>query len=213
MTYQKQQIFIKRLLVALLPTIIISIYFTFYLSFVLCLLGIVLYFYLKQIKTIKETTLCLIVQNEKVLMMYRNKKKNDVHLNKYNGLGGRVEEGESSTQCILREVHEEAGIHLTKYRYVGKIKFKNFGYQKGTEVMYCFHGFDYENEIGECNEGELVWIPKGEVLNLPLWEGDQYFIMHIINNVSFSGFIHYQGDEVIDYQMKLKRGDQNRYHT
>ncbi|MDF2699995.1 MAG: hydrolase, partial [Haloplasmataceae bacterium] len=167
------------------------------------LIFILLYFYLK-INKIKETTLCLIVKNDKVLMMYRNKKKNDVHINKYNGLGGKVEFGESKDQCVRREVFEEAGLIMKDYHFVGKVVFKNFGYKMGKEIMYCYVCYDYENEIIDCNEGELVWINKQDVLSLPLWEGDQYFLMNIINNEPFYGFLHYKDDKVVNHKMKRR---------
>jgi 8-oxo-dGTP diphosphatase len=159
-----------------------------------------IYFYIDRVK---ETTLCFIVRGEKVLMMIRNKKENDVHKGKYNGLGGTIERAESKERGMLREVKEEANIVLTDYEYVGKVHFKNFGYQKGHEIMYCFIGFDYDGTIGECDEGELVWVSRKDVMTKPLWEGDQYFIMNIINNQKFKGYLHYEGDKVIDHHFVL----------
>ncbi len=156
------------------------------------------------ISKITETTLCLIVQNNKALMMLRNKKKNDVHVNKYNGLGGHLEKGESKVKCVLREVYEEAGIHLTNYQYVGNVVFLNFGYKKGKEVMYCFVGYEYVGEIGDCNEGDLEWVEVDNVMSLPLWEGDQYFLMNIILNKPFRAFLHYEDDHVINHKINMR---------
>ncbi len=205
MTYQQIKEIIK---CVILLCILMLVYFSFKkLYFInLALIGIIglsIIYYIK-INKIKETTLCLIVKNNMVLMMLRNKKKHDVHLNKYNGLGGRVEKRESKKQCVLREVYEEAGIKLTNYQYVGKVVFKNFGYKLGKEVMYCYVGYEYENEIGFCNEGELEWVPIDKVMSLPLWEGDQYFLMNIILNQPFNAFLHYDEDKVIDYRI-MKR--------
>lgn len=167
--------------------------------------SLILFFYVYyKINNIQETTLCLIVKENKVLMMLRNKKKNDVHINKYNGLGGKLEKGESKKEGVLREVFEEAGVKLTDYNYVGTVVFKNFGYKLGKEIMYCFVGFDYQNEVGYCNEGTLEWIDKERILELPLWEGDQYFIMNIIENKSFKAFLHYKEDKVVNYRIKIK---------
>lgn len=167
--------------------------------FILLIVFFILYLYFDQIK---ETTLCLIVKDNKVLMMLRNKKENDIHKNKYNGLGGKLERGESKVKGMLREVKEEANIVPKDYHYVGKIRFKNFC-DVPTEVMYCFVAYDYEGEIAETsNEGDLVWVDCDQVLSLPLWEGDQYFIMDIINNKKFKGFIHYDQDRVVDYHFK-----------
>jgi len=206
LTYQERKriiIFLKIILIILI--IIYSLKKKCIVSFVLLLLFIILFLYYKYISKIKETTLCLIVKDNQVLMMLRNKKKNDVHINKYNGLGGKLEKGESKETCVLREVYEEAGIVLTDYYYVGKVIFKNFGYKIGTEVMYCFVANDYRNEISECDEGELEWVCKDKILDLPLWDGDKYFIMNIIYNKKFIAFLHYDKDRVIDYKIKYKR--------
>src|SRR5690606_29844050 len=124
--------------ILLLLIIITSIKKSFLITILFMLLFIVLTTYYLYISKIKETTLCLIVRDDKVLMMLRNKKKADVHLNKYNGLGGKVERGESKEKCVLREVYEEAGVILADYHYVGKVVFKNFGNKIGKEIMYCF---------------------------------------------------------------------------
>lgn len=167
--------------------------------FIVLIVFFILYLYFDQIK---ETTLCFIVKDNKVLMTYRNKKEHDIHKHKYNGLGGKLERGESKFKGMLREVKEEANIVPKDVHYVGKIRFKNFG-NHPTEVMYCFVAYDYEGEIpDESDEGKLLWIDVDQVLSLPLWEGDQYFIMDIINNKKFKGFIHYDQDRVVDYRFK-----------
>lgn len=206
MTYEQKKVILRYFLYLLIFLFIISMFLkTWLLTGIFLFMLIALISYYIYILKIKETTLCLIVKDDQVLMMLRNKKDNDVHLNKYNGLGGKLEKGESKIECMLREVYEEAGINLTKYNYVGKVTFKNFGYQKGTEVMYCFVGYKYENEIGYCNEGELKWIDKDKILSLPLWDGDQYFIMKIIENKPFNIYLHYESDKVIGYKIRKRR--------
>lgn len=180
--------------------------YSFYVAVIVFILFAIYY----MIDKVKETTLCFIVKDNKVLMMHRNKKKKDVHKNKYNGLGGRVERGESKKDCLLREVKEEAGVILTNYNYVGKVRFKDFGYKKGQQIMYCYVAYDYQNEIGDCNEGDLHWIDKDQVLNLPLWEGDQYFIMNIINNIKFDGYIEYKGDQVVNHKFRVQNKEKNQ---
>lgn len=205
MTYQQQKVLIEKISIIFCGLIIYLFFKQLYLfSLILLLIMSLGFLYYIVIRKIKETTLCFVVKNEQVLMMLRNKKNEDVHINKYNGLGGKVERGESKEKCILRETYEEAGIILTDYQYVGKVIFKNFGYKIGKEVMYCFIAYNYENDIGNCDEGELEWIHKDKILSLPLWEGDKYFIMNIINNIKFTAFLHYDQDKVVTHHIKLK---------
>ncbi|NLC94565.1 MAG: 8-oxo-dGTP diphosphatase [Bacilli bacterium] len=205
MTIQQQKPLLKYIMV--LDSIICFILILikqYYISIILGVMLVVLIIYCLSIRKVIETTLCLIVKDDQVLMMLRNKKKNDVHLHKYNGLGGKVEKGESMHDCVKREVYEEAGIILTNYKYIGKAIFKNFANSIGKEIMYCFVGYDYKNEIGECNEGELQWIPKNKVLELPLWEGDKYFLMDIIEARPFTIFLHYDGDKIVSHKIKRR---------
>ena len=58
----------------------------------------------------KLATLCYVVDGEKTLMLYRNKKEDDYHEGKWNGLGGKLEHGETPEECAVREVFEESGL-------------------------------------------------------------------------------------------------------
>ncbi|ERJ10972.1 NUDIX hydrolase [Haloplasma contractile] len=164
------------------------------------------YFYIVRIK---ETTLCFIVRGDKVLMMHRVLKQNDVHEGKWNGIGGSFEEFESPEDCLHREVKEEIGVKLKNYNFVGKVKFNNFAGKIGQEIMYCYVAYDYDGEILTCDEGKLYWVDKNQVLNRPLWEGDQHFLMHIINNEPFNGVITYDQDKVVFNHIELVNDKNN----
>ena len=116
------------------------------------------------------------------LMLYRNKKKNDMNEGKWLGVGGHVELGETSFQAVVREVKEETGLDLKSAEYRCVINFVNDDYD---EIIYQYTSSDFSGEVIECNEGELKWIPKEEVLSLPMWEGDKYFLAPLINNEPF----------------------------
>jgi len=119
------------------------------------------------------TTLCYIEQDGKYLMMHRVKKKNDINKDKWIGVGGHFEYGETPEECLLREVKEETGLTLLNYRMRGIVTFI-YG-EDVVEYMHLFTADSFEGELTDCDEGELVWIPKEEVMNLPIWEGDKVF--------------------------------------
>ena len=121
----------------------------------------------------KNTTLCYIEKEECYLMLHRIKKVNDENKDKWIGVGGKLEEGESPEECVLREVKEETGLTLKKYRYRGFITFVSR--QWGTEYMHLFTATEYEGKIKECDEGILEWVPKSKIEQLNLWEGDKIF--------------------------------------
>ena len=121
----------------------------------------------------KFTTLCYIEKNDKYLMLYRNKKENDLNEGKWIGVGGKFEEKESPEECLIREVKEETGLTLTKYKLRCLVTFVSDKWE--TEHMYVFTASEFEGELKECNEGTLQWIDKDKILDLPTWEGDRFF--------------------------------------
>lgn len=121
------------------------------------------------------TTLGYLERDGKYLMLLRNKKKHDENANKYIGVGGHLEEGESPLQCFKREVLEETGLHINKASYKGYVDFSKIG-RDNIERMYLFTSSDFDGEMVECNEGTLEWVDKTKLDELPLWEGDRVFL-------------------------------------
>lgn len=116
-------------------------------------------------------------------MLHRVKKKNDVNQDKWIGVGGHLEEGESPEECLLREVMEETGLTLHSYRFRGLVTFVLLGVE--TEYMCLYTADDFEGDLIECDEGNLEWVPKSEVKKLPIWEGDQIFFRLLEENAPF----------------------------
>lgn len=129
------------------------------------------------------TTLCYIENHESYLMLHRVKKEHDVSKDKWIGVGGHFEVGESPEECLLREVKEETGLTLTSYRFRGIITF--IADQWEPEYMCLFTADRYEGEITSCEEGTLEWIKKELVLHLNLWEGDKIFFQLIKEEAPF----------------------------
>lgn len=106
-------------------------------------------------------------------MLHRNKKENDINKNKYIGVGGHIEHGESPEDCIIREAFEETGLKLKNPALRG---FLTFVINDIDEYTFLFTCDDFEGELSECSEGELEWVNKEDVAKLPLWEGDIQFL-------------------------------------
>lgn len=130
----------------------------------------------------EHTTLCYIFKDNKVLMMLRNKKKNDINEGKWIGVGGHFEEGEDAKACVLREVKEETGLTLTKYKTRGVV---TFCYKGITEYMHLFTADEYIGELIDCDEGELSWVEKDKLLSLNIWEGDRIFLKQILDDADY----------------------------
>lgn len=118
------------------------------------------------------TTLCYLEKNEKYLMMHRTKKEHDINKDKYIGLGGHLEHGESPEECVRREILEESGLTAGKLKLRGIV---TFVIDDADEYTFLYTGDDFSGELKECDEGDLVWIDKEELEKLPIWEGDKIF--------------------------------------
>lgn len=121
----------------------------------------------------KLSTLCYIEQDGRYLMLHRTVKKHDVNKDKWIGVGGHFEEDESPEECLLREVWEETGYTLTSYRFRGLVTFVSGS--GVTEYMSLYTADGFTGEPIACNEGDLEWVDKEEVLKLNIWEGDKIF--------------------------------------
>lgn len=120
-----------------------------------------------------NTTLIYIERGDEYLMLHRTKKKHDVNHDKWIGIGGKFESMESPEDCALRETREETGLTLTSWRYRGVV---TFILGEETEYMHLFTADGYTGTLRECDEGELAWIKKSALLDLPIWEGDKIFL-------------------------------------
>lgn len=145
----------------------------------------------------KNTTLCYIEQDDKYLMLHRVKKEHDENHDKWIGVGGKFEDGESPEDCLLREVKEETGLTLKTFSSRGIVTFVSDEY--GTEYMHLFTATEYEGELQDCEEGELVWIPKTDIVKLNLWEGDKVFLRLLDESKEFFSLkLTYRGDTLVE---------------
>ncbi len=142
--------------------------------------------------TVKNTSLCYLERGGQYLMLHRVKKENDQNHDKWIGVGGKFEEGESPEDCVLREVREETGLRLTHWRYCGII---TFVLDDWTEYMHLFCADGFEGTLRECDEGVLEWVDKATVRALPMWEGDKIFLdLMEARRPFFSLKLVYEGD-------------------
>lgn len=145
------------------------------------------------------TTICYIEKDGAYLMLHRTKKKNDQSHDKWLGVGGKFEDGESPEECMLREVREETGLTLTDYRFRGIVTFVSDEWE--TEYMHLFTATGYTGEITPCPEGKLEWVKKEDVLGLNLWQGDRLFLKRMNKSEDFFSLkVEYEGEKLTDWK-------------
>ena len=146
----------------------------------------------------RNTTLCYLEWEGQYLMLHRVKKENDENRDKWIGIGGKFEEGESPEDCLCREVLEETGLRLRSWRYRAIVTFVSD--QWGTEYMHLFTSDDFDGTLRtDCEEGELAWIGKQALLDQPIWEGDKIFLRLLeTERPFFSLKLCYEGDRLAE---------------
>lgn len=155
----------------------------------------------------KMTTLCYIENNDCYLMLHRTKKKKDVNKDKWIGVGGHAEGNETPQECLLREVKEETGLLLTSYKFRGLITFISDEYE--AEMMCLFTADGYTGELITCDEGELEWVKKSDVPQLPTWEGDAQFLKLLLEDEKrfFAMKLRYEGERLVEKALSFAGHD------
>lgn len=149
------------------------------------------------------STLCYMERGDSYLMLHRVKKKNDVNHDKWIGVGGKFEEGESPEECLLRECFEETGLTLTEWRYRGLVTFVSN--QAPTEYMHLFTASAWTGTPHPCDEGELAWLCRRDLLALPMWEGDRIFLRLLEEDAPFFSLkLRYEGDRLVQAALNGK---------
>lgn len=149
----------------------------------------------------KLSTLCYIEKDESYLMLHRISKANDVNKDKWIGVGGRFEDGETPEECLLREVKEETGLTLHSFRLRGILTFIADGWD--NEYIFLYTSDDFTGELIDCDEGVLEWVAKKELASLNLWEGDLIFHKLIEDNEPlFSLKLEYQGNKLVNHSFQ-----------
>jgi 8-oxo-dGTP diphosphatase len=132
-------------------------------------------------------------------MVYRNKKANDIHEGKWNGLGGKFEAGETPEECVIRETYEESGLIIHNPKLCGLLMFPNF---KGDDwYVFVFTASEFNGELIDSPEGRLEWIPDEKIYGLNLWESDHIFMPWIQEGKFFSAKFVYDGGKMRGYDV------------
>jgi 8-oxo-dGTP diphosphatase len=139
----------------------------------------------------KLATLCYVMKDNHTLMLFRNKKENDYHEGKWNGLGGKFEAGETPQECAIREVLEETGLTVKNPVLKGLITFPMFD-TKDDWYVFLFTMKEFEGDLIDSPEGHLEWIRDADLTKLNLWEGDKIFLPWIFQDKFFSAKFTYE---------------------
>lgn len=147
-----------------------------------------------------NATLCYLRRCNQTLMLCRNKKANDIHQGKWNGLGGKFEPGETPEECAIREIREESGLIVRNPVLRGIISFPLFD-RRNDWLVFVFVVSDFDGDLIESAEGDLEWIPDCDLLKLPLWDGDRIFLPWLENDHFFSAKFVYSDGRLLEHSV------------
>ncbi len=150
----------------------------------------------------KLATLCYVKKNGKTLMIHRVKKERDFHEGKWNGLGGKFEQGETPEECAIREIKEEAGLDVKSLKMKGFLTFPMFD-GKDDWFVFVFVIDEFTGELIDSPEGNLEWIPDDKLLDLNLWDGDKIFLPWLEDDKFFSAKFVYEDKKFVDYSVEF----------
>jgi 8-oxo-dGTP diphosphatase len=152
----------------------------------------------------KLATLCYVrdAKNLTTLMLHRVKKENDMHEGKWNGLGGKFEDGETPEECVIREVLEESGLSITNPKLQGFITFPAFD-QFEDWYVFVFTADEFTGELIDSPEGNLEWIKNDNLMDLKLWEGDKIFMGWFDSGKVFSAKFEYDKGEFVSHDVNF----------
>jgi 8-oxo-dGTP diphosphatase len=150
----------------------------------------------------KLATLCYLRQGGCTLMVHRNKKPNDMHAGKWNGLGGKLEPGETPEECATREVLEESGLQVLRWRYCGLLTFPGFANDEDW-YAFVFVSSKFEGRLIDSPEGDLAWIADADLPALNLWEGDRIFMPWLDQASLFSGKFVYHDGRLVEHSVQF----------
>lgn len=143
----------------------------------------------------KQTTLCYLEKDDQYLMLHRVSKKDDVNKEKWIGVGGKFELGESPEECLLREVKEETGLLLKSFEFRGILTFLSD--LQEPEYIFLYTSKEFEGTLKECDEGILTWVPKDKIEQLNIWEGDKEMFRLLRTETNFFSLkLEYKGDDL-----------------
>ena len=151
----------------------------------------------------RNTTLCYVLQGDRVLMLHRTKKEKDINKDKWIGIGGKFLPRETPDECLLREAYEETGLTLTHWQCRGVVTFLS---DVEDEYMYLFTADGFYGNLKECHEGDLQWVSREFLNSLPKWEGDEIFLKLLWENAPFFLLkLRYEGDKLLEAVLNGKR--------
>lgn len=151
----------------------------------------------------KPTTLCLAVKDGKILLAM---KKRGFGAGKWNGCGGKVEEGEEVTAAAVREMVEEIGLvaEPSNISKVGDIQFNFLDKPEWNQHMHVFLVNDWQGEPKESEEMKPQWFDIKDIPFESMWPDDKHWLPAVLAGKKVEGKFYFvnEGAQINDFDIR-----------
>lgn len=149
-----------------------------------------------------ETTLLLIIKDNKIMLA---KKKKGFGAGKYNGVGGKLEPGETVEDALLRETKEEVNITPLDYVKIGVLSFDEYYVDSMTRLnFHLFVCSKWESELKETEEMEPHWFDINNIPYDKMFVDDKYWLPYVLQGRKFNAYFKFDKDwNILDKQIDL----------
>ena len=148
-----------------------------------------------------EMTLAYFVRDGRVLLPLKKRKMGE---GKYNGVGGKLEKGETHEQAMVRECVEEIGLKPTEYEYMAELSFyQPIDGKKGIAVVYVYVCRNWTGELVETDEMKPYWFDINNIPYDKTMDDDKYWLPLVLDGKKIVADFYLDGDYVtLDYKIR-----------
>ncbi len=144
-------------------------------------------------------TLVFVIRAGQILLI---RKKRGLGAGKINGPGGRVDPGETTAQCAVREIEEELCVTPTGLRAHGELRFQ---FVDGYSIhVHVFRAAGCTGEATETEEAIPLWTDLDAIPYDEMWADDQYWLPHLLDGKQVDGRYVFDGDAMLDHQLTVR---------
>lgn len=146
----------------------------------------------------KKLTLIIVREGNRVLL---GMKKRGFGAGKWNGFGGKIEEGETPEDGAHRELREECGISASALAYRGVLRFM-FGGDPVPQEVHLFFADAYEGEPSESEEMRPQWFAIDDIPFHEMWPDDRHWLPLLLEGKTVEGHFWFAGEEIVKYWLE-----------
>lgn len=150
-----------------------------------------------------HTTWMILRDGNRILLGH---KKRGFGKGNINGIGGKLEPGETPEQAAVRETAEEIHVKVTKFHKVGLVIFDEllFKDQRGQMTMHCYEATAWEGEPVETAEIKPEWFTVDNIPYAKMWTDDEHWLPQVLDGQTIEARFKYNDNfEIVEFHVDI----------